>query len=85
MFLLEGYHRYEVACRYSWSTVPVEFFNTWSKDGAKMEEKKIMEMKQLRNFVEGNRMDDCMFFFFRARTWVFETYLTKIQLNYTYY
>jgi hypothetical protein len=57
VFLIEVYHGMElVRCR-GWTEVPVKFFRKGNLQEVQME-----EMKQLHDFIETNRQQDCMYF-----------------------
>jgi hypothetical protein len=47
----------ELVRRRGWTEVPVKFFRRGNLQEAQME-----EMKQLRNFIETNRQQDCVYF-----------------------
>jgi hypothetical protein len=63
--LLEGYHRIEWACRNGMTRVPVHLISPW-KEVQKLSMEELLQLKQLRNFMESNQQNDGTNFFFLA-------------------
>jgi hypothetical protein len=53
LFLLEGYHRLEVAMKNNWPFIYVKFFCA-----EELEDKVVEQMKQVRNYMEGKQQQD---------------------------
>jgi hypothetical protein len=54
---MEGYHRMELVQSRGWIEVPMKFFRKGN-----LQEVQMKEIKQLHNFIETNRQQDCVYF-----------------------
>jgi hypothetical protein len=56
LFLLEGYHRLEVAMKNDWPFIYIKFFCTED-----LEDKEVEQMKQVHNYIKGKQQQDSKF------------------------